>query len=116
MIPGGGIGAAIVERFGWVLVHSLWQFFVIGLVAFALRRALRRAGAAVRYFAMLGTFSLAIVAPLVTWMILTEEVLENSQPLREVDEVVTVAESVPHVLEKSIVEINDGSPTQLEIP
>ena len=31
-----------VERLGWVLVHSLWQFALVALLAGAIVRALRR--------------------------------------------------------------------------
>ena len=35
----------LVESIGWLLVHSLWQFAAIGLVAAALLWLLRRAEA-----------------------------------------------------------------------
>ncbi len=35
-----------VDRFGWVLVHSLWQFALVALAALVLHRALQRCSAA----------------------------------------------------------------------
>ena len=65
----------VVERLGWVLVHSLWQFAVIALLAGLTDRLLRRNSAALRYAvlgtAMIATVSLPIVStessPTETW-------------------------------------------------
>ena len=49
----------VVDRLGWVLVHSVWQMAVIALAAMLLLRSFRRSSAAVRYglllFALAGT-------------------------------------------------------------
>ncbi len=37
--------SAWADRIGWVLVHSLWQFALLGLAAIILRRALQRCSA-----------------------------------------------------------------------
>ena len=39
----------VVEGIGWLLVHSLWQFAVIALLAFSLVRILTRRTAVLRY-------------------------------------------------------------------
>ena len=41
------------DRIGWVLVHSLWQFALVALLAMALHRALRRRSAITRYSVLL---------------------------------------------------------------
>ncbi len=56
-----------VDRFGWMLVHSLWQFALLALVAVALGRVLRRSPATTRYGALLAAMSLIVVAPVATW-------------------------------------------------
>ncbi len=44
--------AAVVERLGWVLLHSLWQFAIVGFLAGITVSALRRSSAAIRYVAL----------------------------------------------------------------
>ena len=39
------LSAAVVDRLGWVLVHSLWQFALIAIVTVVSMRVLRRASA-----------------------------------------------------------------------
>ncbi len=58
-----------VDRFGWVLVHSLWQFALLALVAIVLRRVLQRRSAATRYGALLAAMSMMVVAPAATWFL-----------------------------------------------
>ena len=59
--------SAWIDRIGWVLVHSLWQFALVALLAVVLQRALGRCSAAVRYRALLAAMSTLVVVPLVTW-------------------------------------------------
>jgi beta-lactamase regulating signal transducer with metallopeptidase domain/transglutaminase-like putative cysteine protease len=54
------------DRIGWVLVHSLWQFALVALVAVVLQRALRRCSAAARYRALLAAGSIMIAVPVAT--------------------------------------------------
>jgi beta-lactamase regulating signal transducer with metallopeptidase domain len=56
-----------VERIGWVLVHSLWQFAVVALLAIVLRRALQRFSATIRYGALLAAMSAMVIVPVATW-------------------------------------------------
>jgi beta-lactamase regulating signal transducer with metallopeptidase domain len=58
-----------VERLGWVLIHSLWQFLVIALVVRLLERALAgRNGASARYFVGLCGLAAMTAAPVGTWL------------------------------------------------
>ena len=60
-----------VERLGWVLIHSLWQFLLIALVVRLLERAVAsRCGAALRYAAGLCGLAAMTTAPVVTWFVL----------------------------------------------
>jgi hypothetical protein len=52
--------SAWVDRIGWVLVHSLWQFLLVALAAAVLHRALRRCSAATRYAALLAAMALLV--------------------------------------------------------
>ena len=63
------ISESVVERLGWVLVHSLWQFALVALLAGALVRALRRRSAATRYGVLVGAMAVSLTAPVATWML-----------------------------------------------
>lgn len=57
-----------VERLGWVLIHSLWQFLAIVLVVRLLERVFAgRSGAAARYAVGLCGLAAMTVSPVVTW-------------------------------------------------
>lgn len=55
------------NRIGWALVHSLWQFALVALLATALQRALARRSALARYWTLLAGLVLLIVMPIATW-------------------------------------------------
>ncbi|HET6880896.1 MAG TPA: carboxypeptidase regulatory-like domain-containing protein [Pirellulales bacterium] len=60
-----------VERLGWVLVHSLWQFLTIALVVRLFERTFAgRKSASLRYAAGLCGLSAITVAPLLTWFLI----------------------------------------------
>jgi beta-lactamase regulating signal transducer with metallopeptidase domain len=56
-----------VDRLGWVLVHSLWQFALLTLGALILQRALQRCCAVARYWALLVMMCAVVSAPVATW-------------------------------------------------
>ena len=55
------------DRIGWVLVHSLWQFALVALLAIVLQRALQRRSAATRYWALLAAMFVMVAVPVATW-------------------------------------------------
>jgi beta-lactamase regulating signal transducer with metallopeptidase domain len=57
----------LVERAGWLLVHSLWQFALVAILAIVLQRATRRRSAVLRYRTLLATMLLMVAMPVVTW-------------------------------------------------
>ena len=59
-----------VEQIGWVLVHSLWQFTLVALLAGGLRWALRRRSAATRYAALLAAMLIIVAMPAATWFVI----------------------------------------------
>src|SRR5687767_12339428 len=63
------ISPALVERLGWVLVHSLWQFAILAILAGVLVRALRRNSATARYNVLVITMALSVAAPVATWLL-----------------------------------------------
>jgi hypothetical protein len=58
-----------VERLGWVLVHSLWQFALAALLAGAIVRAMRRSSSAARYGVLVVAMAVSVAAPMATWML-----------------------------------------------
>ena len=54
------ISESLVERLGWVLVHSLWQFALAALLASVAVRALRRRSAATRYGVLVVALAMAL--------------------------------------------------------
>ncbi|GAB5403467.1 MAG: hypothetical protein Aurels2KO_16980 [Aureliella sp.] len=57
----------LVYRLGWVILHTLWQFLVVALVAAACYRILRQASASARYVVLMAANFLIAVAPIATW-------------------------------------------------
>jgi beta-lactamase regulating signal transducer with metallopeptidase domain len=68
------VPAHVVDRLGWALVHSLWQFAAIAFFALALEHALRRRTAALRYGVLLLALVVMAASPAVTWFFLPLEV------------------------------------------
>src|SRR5262245_52594811 len=64
------ISESAIERLGWALVHSFWQFAVVALVAAVVVRARRWRAAEVRYGVLVGAMGVAVAAPVVTWTVL----------------------------------------------
>lgn len=55
------------DRIGWVLVHSLWQFALVAVLAVALQWALKRCSASTRYRALLAAMCILVAGPVATW-------------------------------------------------
>lgn len=68
-----------VDRLGWVLVHSLWEFALVAFLAGLTVRAMRRCSAAARYVVLAGALAGAVVAPVVTWVVLPD--FDNAREL-----------------------------------
>ncbi|MEZ6060794.1 MAG: M56 family metallopeptidase [Planctomycetaceae bacterium] len=61
-----------IDRLGWTLVHSLWQFAAIAVVAGIALRLLNRQSAAGRYLTLLSAMVLMMAAPIATWFVIPE--------------------------------------------
>lgn len=66
------LSALVIERLGWLLVHSVWQFLLIAVVAFLCHRGLRIASANARYTALLAALAAMTLAPVTTWLLLPD--------------------------------------------
>lgn len=59
-----------VEQLGWVLVHSLWQFAAVALLAAGIARVMLHSSASLRYVALVAALAAATSAPVATWLLL----------------------------------------------
>src|SRR5436190_2968068 len=82
----GWVASGIVERAGWVLVHSLWQFALIASVAAALMPLMRRRSAQSRYVLLVAALLLVAMTPPITWSLLPEARVLPSGPSLPADE------------------------------
>src|SRR4051794_16703568 len=78
------LSAAFVERLGWVLVHSVWQFALIALAALVLQRVMQRASSATRYWVLLLALVTLMVAPVATWLAIPHKGQDAGVPAAEV--------------------------------
>ena len=60
------LGSPLVERFGWVLVHSLWQIALIAALFALAMRLMRRRSANARYVVGCAAMVLMVVWPTAT--------------------------------------------------
>jgi beta-lactamase regulating signal transducer with metallopeptidase domain/regulation of enolase protein 1 (concanavalin A-like superfamily) len=61
----------LIERLGWVLMHSLWQFMAIALVVRLFERTfVGRRGTSLRYAAGMCGLAAITVAPVATWFLI----------------------------------------------
>ena len=56
------LSGSVIERLGWVLLHSLWQFAVVGVLAGITVLALRRRSAASRYGVLVAALAVSVIA------------------------------------------------------
>lgn len=68
----------VIERLGWVLIHSLWQFTVLTVLAAVIAAVLRRRSAAMRDGVAVIGMSLMVVAPYVTWIFVSATPMASS--------------------------------------
>ena len=82
-----------IERLGWVLVHSLWQFFFVVLITIFMLRVMQRSSARARYGFLVGGMGFMVTIPIVTWMVLPGQIRIDSpdQPLL-VNQLETIAQ------------------------
>ena len=56
----------VVERLGWVLVHSLWQFSLMALIVGVLLRLLQSRSASQRYGVVTASMAVLVVVSMAT--------------------------------------------------
>lgn len=59
-----------IESLGWVLIHSLWQFALVAIVALLATAAARTWSAERRYQLLLAIFGVMVAMPVATWFLL----------------------------------------------
>jgi hypothetical protein len=73
-----------IERLGWVLLHSLWQFAVASAFVAAVIHVLRQRSAALRYGVLVAALPLMVGASLVTWSLMLVRQNVPSTALEEI--------------------------------
>lgn len=68
------------ERLGWILLHSVWQFLAVAVLAGVALRLLARASSSARYFALTLALAVAVLLPVATWFRLASEPAGSSAP------------------------------------
>ena len=74
----------LVDRIGWLLIHSLWQYALIALGMMIVLRMLRRRTAAARYTACLMALAAIVIAPAITWQVLPTDKPPQSAVMTDV--------------------------------
>ncbi len=110
----------IVDHLGWVLIHSLWQFAAIALIAGIFVWMLRRSSSSVRYGMWVVAMAVSVAAPVVTWMVLSieEPPFAAAVPLARAEAIAPVPiepidEALP--LPRGITMVGDLPPTNTEL-
>lgn len=73
--------SAHVNTLGWVLIHSLWQFAAICLLAAAFLRLTSSCRATTRYAGLLAAMVGFVAAPWITWSMTMPTTIESSRTL-----------------------------------
>lgn len=66
-----------VERTGWILIHSLWQFLLVAALAALITCLMERRSARSRHGILVLAMASCVAAPLVTWLTLSADGLES---------------------------------------
>ncbi|HLN27820.1 MAG TPA: hypothetical protein VK395_08750 [Gemmataceae bacterium] len=81
-----------VERLGWTLVHSIWQFAAIAVVTATVNWSLRRMSANVRYIAAVVLLGCTVALPGVTWFLIDVPPRTDERPNRSSSELLRACE------------------------
>jgi beta-lactamase regulating signal transducer with metallopeptidase domain len=65
----GPTSSVMVERLGWILLHSLWQFALIAIVASAVVRFMKQSSAGLRYAVLVFLMAVCVTCPIATWIV-----------------------------------------------
>lgn len=57
----------VVERVGWVLLHSVWQFALLAILSALVIRSLQQSSANIRYSFLVFAMASVVFCPVVTW-------------------------------------------------
>ncbi len=80
-----GTGSSpLIERLGWVLVHSLWQFALIAFLAIVFLSLMKKSSASLRHGILLAHLLIAVLLPLSTWAAIGSSALPH-QAEREIE-------------------------------
>ncbi|MDB5392198.1 MAG: TonB domain/peptidase domain protein [Planctomycetaceae bacterium] len=104
---------SLVERLGWVLVHSVWQFAIVALLVGLVIRTLRRRSAAIRYCLLVAAMALSVVAPGLTWVLQPDDRSKSS--VNRLDQPVIEPQSKVEVVSDSVATLQPHDPDLSEV-
>lgn len=111
---------ALVDRLGWVLVHSLWQFTLIALIAYVAQRVLARSAPSVRCLLLTLLLASFAVIPVVTGTQLADNSLPvvepQPAPLKNDPIQPAVTASVRHDVELAVPAVGLVAPLDAVVP
>lgn len=64
---GSIVSQQIINQAGWTLVHSLWQFALLGIFAWLVIKLLHRQSSSARYKALSAIMVVVAISPVITW-------------------------------------------------
>ncbi len=76
------VSETTMERLGWMLLHTLWQFLLIAILALTLLRVLSRSSASWRYAILVCSMAGCVVVPIVTWCSLQADPVRVATPVQ----------------------------------
>ena len=93
----------IVERIGWVLIHSVWQFAILALLLIVAERLLVRRSAVSRYLASSVVLGLMLVSVVATFLVSAPRSVDVS-PLGKLDDSLMRAQGDDSLAEDHVVQ------------
>ena len=69
----------MIERIGWVLIHSIWQFTLLAIFALVMLQLMHRYSASIRYLLLSAIMFATVVVPVATWLAMGSSRLTNNR-------------------------------------
>ena len=86
------VSTVLVDRIGWLLIHSLWQFTLVAFAVMVILRMMRRSTAAVRYWTCVAAMAATVIILAATWQFLPADI---PQPEAIGNELLATIGSIP---------------------
>ena len=95
------LSTPLVERLGWVLIHSAWQFTLVGLLAAVIIRLMRSNSSRARYGVLVVLLLVSVGFPVATWLLQPQSSTQVANTLTPVTVETPDSVVVPSVAQES---------------